>query len=175
MGSHGQLDNERNCHANNTRQRHHSDKPSKYGYSPLCKLIPWRLSLLFVLDLCRTPLSFQPPLSYTFIMADTTAAAQKKTKHGHAASQAQPTPRKVRFNVGMYFPYCPCNVDGRRIVCRHPVSSPRCRGRGRVWNCLLSDPSADWSQGRDKENHAFRPLNVLPADTTRTEAPQIPE
>jgi mitogen-activated protein kinase 1/3 len=34
-------------------------------------------------------------------MADAAAAAQKKTKHSHAASQAQPTPRKVRFNVGM--------------------------------------------------------------------------
>ncbi|SRR6266404_1371476 len=30
------------------------------------------------------------------------AAAQKKSKHGHAASQAQSAPRKVRFNVGMY-------------------------------------------------------------------------
>lgn len=37
-------------------------------------------------------------------MTDATAAAQKKTKHGHAASQAQPAPRKVRFNVGVYFP-----------------------------------------------------------------------
>jgi mitogen-activated protein kinase 1/3 len=35
-------------------------------------------------------------------MADAAAAAQKKTKHGHAASQAQPTPRKVRFNVGAF-------------------------------------------------------------------------
>jgi len=31
------------------------------------------------------------------------AATQKKTKHGHAASQAQPTPRKVRFNVGTQY------------------------------------------------------------------------
>jgi len=37
-------------------------------------------------------------------MAETTtqpaAAAPSKSKHGHAASQAQPAPRKVRFNVG---------------------------------------------------------------------------
>jgi mitogen-activated protein kinase 1/3 len=38
-------------------------------------------------------------------MADAAADTQKKSKHGHAASQAQPTPRKVRFNVGMYFPF----------------------------------------------------------------------
>ena len=36
-------------------------------------------------------------------MADAAAATtQKKSKHGHAASQAQPAPRKVRFNVGKY-------------------------------------------------------------------------
>lgn len=28
------------------------------------------------------------------------AAAKQPTKHGHAASQTQPAPRKVRFNVG---------------------------------------------------------------------------
>jgi hypothetical protein len=104
-----------------------------------------------------------------------TDATAKKTKHGHAASQAQPTPRKVRFNVGMYFPFWPPNAGGRRITSRHPVSSPRRRGRGRVWNRLLGDPSTHWSQGRNKEDHAFRPLNVLPADATRTEAPQIPQ
>jgi mitogen-activated protein kinase 1/3 len=49
-------------------------------------------------------------------MADATvAAAQKKTKHGHAASQAQPTPRKVRFNVGMW----------SRLLCRHCCQSLR--------------------------------------------------
>jgi mitogen-activated protein kinase 1/3 len=36
-------------------------------------------------------------------MADAAATTQKKTKHGHAASQAQSTPRKVRFNVGMCY------------------------------------------------------------------------
>jgi mitogen-activated protein kinase 1/3 len=35
-------------------------------------------------------------------MTDAAAATQKKSKHGHAASQAQPAPRKVRFNVGKY-------------------------------------------------------------------------
>jgi hypothetical protein len=108
-------------------------------------------------------------------MADATAATQKKTKHGHAASQAQPAPRKVRFNVGMHFPFYPRNVGGRRMIYRHPVSSPRRRGRGRVWNRLLGHPSTDWSQGCNKEDHAFRPLNVLLADASRAEAPQISE
>lgn len=33
-------------------------------------------------------------------MSEKQAATQAKSKHGHAASQAQPAPRKVRFNVG---------------------------------------------------------------------------
>jgi len=63
--------------------------------------------------------------------------------------------------------------NARLIVCRHPVSSPRCRGRGCLRHCLFSDPSTDWSKGRNKEDHALRPLNVLPADATRTQTPQI--
>ncbi len=37
-------------------------------------------------------------------MPEQPAAAATKSKHGHAASQAQPAPRKVRFNVGGYWP-----------------------------------------------------------------------
>jgi hypothetical protein len=59
----GQLDNERNCHAD-LCLRLDSAEPSKYGHSPLCKTKPWRLSPLFVLDLCGTPLFFRPSLSY---------------------------------------------------------------------------------------------------------------
>jgi hypothetical protein len=61
--------------------------------------------------------------------------------------------------------------NGTLIVCRHSVSSPRRRGRGRLWDCLLSDPPTDWSKSCNKEDHAFRPLNVLPADATRTQTP----
>jgi hypothetical protein len=36
----------------------------------------------------------------TAAAASTQASTEKKAKHGHAASQAQSAPRKVRFNVG---------------------------------------------------------------------------
>lgn len=45
------------------------------------------------------PSSHHIPRSPYTIMAD----AAKKSKHGHAASQAQPAPRKVRFNVGTQY------------------------------------------------------------------------
>jgi hypothetical protein len=45
-------------------------------------------------------------LSSTSTMPDTTSnQAQRQTKgHAHAASAAQPAPRKVRFNVGKPYP-----------------------------------------------------------------------
>ncbi|PSR70570.1 hypothetical protein PHLCEN_2v13541 [Hermanssonia centrifuga] len=46
------------------------------------------------------PEQAQPAATTAAAAAATTTTTTTKSKHGHAASQAQPAPRKVRFNVG---------------------------------------------------------------------------
>ncbi|THH00979.1 hypothetical protein EW026_g1649 [Hermanssonia centrifuga] len=46
------------------------------------------------------PEQAQPAATTAAAAATTTTTTTTKSKHGHAASQAQPAPRKVRFNVG---------------------------------------------------------------------------
>ena len=105
------------------------------------------------------------------------ASSKQPSKHGHAASQAQPTPRKVRFNVG---PYSFASIPQFRLALtyrapRLSVPGPRCRRRGCLRYRLFCRPSPNRQKGCDQEDCPLRPFNVLFEDSSRAEAAQIPQ
>ena len=107
----------------------------------------------------------------------TTAATKQPSKHGHAASQTQPAPRKVRFNVGSCsIPSIP-PFSSRSSGSPHrlSVSGSRCRRRGCLWYRLLCCPSPNRQEGRNQEDCPIRPFNVLSEDSPGVEVTQIPQ
>ena len=103
------------------------------------------------------------------------AASKQPSKHGHASSQAQPAPRKVRFNVGPYsstFIPASCSLSAFH---RFSVSGPRCRRRGCLRYRLFRRPPPNRQKGCDQEDCPLRPFNVLFEDSSRAEAAQIPQ
>lgn len=82
-----------------------SDRPAVIILQPLLLKLQGNLSTSVAIVLLSFPYHHLP--LYRFLMpaepaqpAVTAATATTKAKHGHAASTAQPAPRKVRFNVG---------------------------------------------------------------------------
>jgi len=82
-----------------------SDRPAVIILQPLLLKLQGNLSTSVAIVHLSFPYHHLP--LYRFLMpaepaqpAVTAATATTKAKHGHAASTAQPAPRKVRFNVG---------------------------------------------------------------------------
>ena len=105
------------------------------------------------------------------------AGSKQPSKHGHAASQTQPTPRKVRFNVGSYFlyPFLRSTSCSPSTLHRFPIPGPRCCRRRCLRYRLFCCPSSNRQKGCDQEDRSLRPLNVLPEDSSGAQAAQIPQ
>lgn len=106
-------------------------RPPPYSHSPLL------LSL--------------PPPSPT-MPEQTASQPASKSKHSHATSQAQPAPRKVRFNVGKGNHLRRASLPHPALLPRFAVPGARCRRRGCLRDRMLCRAQSQRTQGRHQEN-----------------------
>ena len=128
-------------------------RPPPYSHPPLLPL---------------SPASTSPPSSSptsTTTMPEQTGsqpAAASKSKHSHATSQAQPAPRKVRFNVGKAISFPPASLPHaswppKALSTRCSMSSVRARTALCARRC--TDPAGARSPSR-KSRPSITPCSV---------------